>query len=261
MDLMNSFTQMASSKLFCRLSASLFFGNSYSISTEAVQAKKAAIQKSVSVSQFDTYWQGTALLKALDGTSSFVKIKPIQPEEALDDAVTVDQWYEKDPQGGPSYNENQKWRDWWTDTILSPPKNWKTFKLLSPQNVILGVMTLIKQFNDTHDGQPHTWLKGIRIAPKCNSMMTQTSEYKGVGGALVAHGVVQSVENEDEGLGLNSTLGAEGFYVNLQMLAVPAKDGIRTSFYATGEEEQAAVLKKEFAKYEALQAAKTQSAL
>jgi hypothetical protein len=222
-------------------------------------ASRASFQQtvqSVPVNQFDSYWKGNAVLKNQDGKACVVQIKAIDAKTAAADAATVDQWYEKDPQGGPSYNENQKWRDWWTDTITKPPANWTTYKLLSPQNMILGVMTLIRHFSETHDGKPHTWLKGIRIAPKCNSMMTQTPEYKGVGGALVAHGVVQSIENGDEGLGLNSTLGAEGFYVNLQMRAVPAKDGVRTSFYATGEAERSAVLKKEFEKYEVLQAQK-----
>lgn len=254
---MNAKMQSTLSRFSTHLSPALFFGNDDSIRKDASQAQKKGLQDKVHVSQFDAFWQGNALLKAQNGTPSVVEIKAIKPEEALDDAMAVDQWYEKDPQGGPSYNENQKWRDWWTDTITEPPESWTTFKLLSPQKVILGVITLIKHFKDTHDGKPHTWLKGIRIAPKCNSMMTKTPEYKGVGGALVAHGVVQSVENQDEGLGLNSTLGAEGFYENLQMRPVPAKDGVRTSFYATGEEEISAVLKKEFEKYEALQAAKT----
>lgn len=175
----------------------------------------------------ESFMRGEIPLRKMDGQVATAHIEETSPK----DAAAVDAWYDPAPDGGPSYSVNPKWREWWAEKITQPTPGWTVFKLVDPNNVILGVVTLLKGFVEQPGAKPLTWVKGIRIAPRCNSMMTQTPDYKGVGSALMAQAMIKSIENGDDGIGLNSTLGAEGFYQAMNMRARASLDGIRTSFF------------------------------
>lgn len=218
----------------------------------------------------DSFLRGEIPLRRWDGQVVTARVLPT----TVQDAAVVDGWYEPAPDGGPSYSVNPKWREWWTEKITRPLPNWRVLKLVDPNNVVLGVVSIVKDFLEQpgddpgrpvkggqevpnlkpmgNAAKPLTWVKGIRIAPRCNSMMTKTPDYKGVGSAMMAQVVVQSIENGDAGVGLNSTLGAEGFYQAMNMRSKPSLDGIRTSFFAEGFAERLAFLKGHYEKWQRL---------
>jgi hypothetical protein len=193
------------------------------------------------------FWQGVVPLKTRRGDSVDVSIVPVEPQ----DAAEVDDWYNPKPPGEPTYAANMKWRDWWRDVIKAPPPNTEVLKLMLPNRVILGVVALHHSLVDITDGLRKTYLNGIRIHPRCNSMMTSTPDYTGVGAALTTHGVIESLKKGAQGFFLNATLGAEGFYRKLGLDEKPALDGIRQSFYLNGESKLLAFLNTRFQKYAA----------
>jgi hypothetical protein len=192
------------------------------------------------------FLNGQAFVVAANGQPVAVRLSPTTAQ----DVAQVMDWYAPQPDGSPSYADNPKWQEWWEAEIAGPNPTCRVLKLAGPQNEIYGVVAYIPQVYGKGPPGPMTWLEGIRIAPKCNSMMTPQPALRGVGSALVTQAVVESVRHGDAGLGLNSTLGAEDFYKSLKMNSQPALDGIRTCFTLMGEPAREGFLKRRFEAYQ-----------
>lgn len=200
-------------------------------------------------SKAEAYLAGHVPLLHANGQSIQARILPTEPE----DAQQVADWYEPKPAGEPTYTDNQKWRFWWNQKITAKESKFQVLKLVVGDNQILGVVALVRKLVDSADNRLTTWLEGIRIAPRCNSMMIAKPDYKGVGAALVTQAVVESLNEQTEGIGLNSTLGAEGFYEKMGLASKPAFDGKRTCFTIKGSNERFNFLKERFHRYDGIQ--------
>jgi hypothetical protein len=124
-------------------------------------------------------------------------------------------------------------------------------KLALSNNRILGVVALHHRLTDKTDGIEKTYLQGIRIEPRCNSMMATSPDFTGVGSALTTHAVVESLKEKTSGMFLNATMGAEPFYRKLKMSERQALDGMRNAFFLNGEDDRAQFLLNRFQKYAA----------
>lgn len=175
-----------------------------------------------------------------------VRISPTTAQ----DVVQVMDWYAHQPDGSPSYAANPKWREWWEAEIAGPKPTCKVLKLSGADGTIHGVVAYAPKVYGKGPPGPMTWVEGIRIAPKCNSMMTPQPLLRGVGAALITQVVAESVRQGDSGIGLNSTLGAEGFYEALKMNPQPALDGIRTCFSLQGDKARETFLMRRFERYQ-----------
>jgi hypothetical protein len=176
------------------------------------------------------------------------RVLPVEPG----DAVQVMDWYAEKPAGEPTYFANPKWRELWEEEIRHPALGHRVFKVVVGENQLLGTVAVAEHYSEVPGGPRYTWVKGIRIAPRCNRMMFEEPDYSGVGKALVTAVAVESLRNGDARVGLNATLGAEGFYRKLGMVARPSLDGIRTAFYLDDADAVKAFLKKQFQQYDAL---------
>jgi hypothetical protein len=71
-------------------------------------------------------------------------------------------------------------------------------------------------------------------------------KYTGVGTALITFAVIKSLKLGVDGIGLNSSLGVEGFYRTLGLQEQFAHDGKRTYFSLLGDKERCEFLEQRF---------------
>ena len=182
-------------------------------------------------SQVDNH--GTEDLRgvSLKGAVLAASIRPVSEN----DAHEISGWYEPDPSGQPSYADDPKWKEWWCGVIVGSDKELSVFKL-SIGNEIFGLLA-VKAVVDWYDNRPTLYINGLRVHPSIAAKNATRNHYAGVGSALIEFAVALSLEKGLDGVGLNSSLGAEGFYRKLGLDEMPARDGKRIYFNLKGREK------------------------
>lgn len=180
----------------------------------------------------DCFWRGEVPLTNRFGQVTIAKIKPTLPS----DAAEIHRWYY---QANPNQSvyEDRKWHDWWVSKIRHGDPTLKLFKLSVPEGrheKILGVIGMEMNVHSYFSKQPITLLRGIRVAPDQHTPYKTMNAFKGIGTALITFALAEGWRHNTEGIGLNSSVGVEGYYTKL-LGASPCKsfDGVRDYFELT----------------------------
>ena len=151
------------------------------------------------------------ILKDSQGKSVQGRILPVEPA----DVAQLTRWYQAEKPGQPVYARTA-WEDWWVQQVREGTAPGTELKKLVVAGHLVGLVYYEKAIVDCFDGQPTTLLRGLRVAPDCNRDLSSKPRCRGVGTAMLAYLVLQSVQLGTSGVGVNSSQGkAEGFYARL----------------------------------------------
>ena len=195
----------------------------------------------------DEFLEGNFLIPTRSGPKVAALVRELLSEESS----LVGAWFEENTSDQPTYSDDPTWKDWWVDTISSPPEGLKTYGLFlkddsSEDSELLAVVAL-KAVEDWHDGNtPTLYVNGLRINPNLMPYEEEKREYFGVGTSLLTFAVGESQRRGLLGIGVNSSLGVEKFYESLGMKAIPAHDGKRTYFTLKGEAQVKGYLEHQY---------------
>lgn len=184
---------------------------------------------------------GQAPLTDRQGRTVLALLIPTVPS----DAETVRRWYDDED----THYGDRKWYDWWLDKIRHGERGAQVNKLVAPSGEILGLV-MTEKIYDRKDNTPSLLVRGLRISPYCNTDITEPAHYRGTGTAIITLLVAEALKNGLKGIGVNSSVGVEGFYEHVMGPAKgKAHDGVRSYFSLKGD-EALAFLQKQFAVYQ-----------
>lgn len=198
------------------------------------------------IPDIEQFWQGQVFLSDINGNPAKINILPVSP----DDAFQIDHWYKADTNTKPAYID-QKWHDWWIDKIRNGESGCKIIKA-EHNGVILGVMLIRLSLKNYSDGNPITLIRGLRVSPSCNGKLNTHTDFGGTGTALLTYAVAESIKAGTTGIGINSSIGAEGFYEKTLGKSKGLAYDSKRQFFRLSGDDRTGFLKTQYKKYQNL---------
>lgn len=190
----------------------------------------------------EAFLSGMQFIKDREGRLLPAHVRAAQPH----DAQQILSWYEPDTSDQPTYSDDPTWKEWWRDALQGKFQGVETLKLCLPDTDEALAFLAVKVVEDWTDNKaPTLYINGLRINP--NLMPKDgTRMYSGTGSALISFAVIESIKRGLSGIGLNSSVGIEGFYRVLGLDEQPHLDGKRSYFSLKGFDKLAAFTEQRY---------------
>jgi hypothetical protein len=161
------------------------------------------------------------------------RISPASEEDVRD----LRRWYEANTDQQPTYADDPKWKDWWEQALRKEVDGLSVFKLTLLESEEPLAFLALKDVDDRHFLEMKTlYINGLRINPVLMPREEQERKFSGCGTSLLIFAALQSLSENRDGIGVNSSVGVEGFYrsIGLQEKKNATQDG-RSYFTIFGD--------------------------